>query len=108
MADFKYIKAKIRDSQQVLFQGEVDRISSFNEVGPFDIYPQHANFISIIKDKLTLYKDKQIVKEVTFEKAIMKVKKDEVKIFLGIETIDLDTDDQTTKPIPNTQKQASK
>jgi F0F1-type ATP synthase epsilon subunit len=86
----KLIHLKVRDAQTVIFEGEVDRISSFNEVGPFDIYPMHANFISIIHKKLTLYLNKEKVKEFDFELAVMKVKKDSVKIFVGIETISLD------------------
>lgn len=86
----KIIHLKIRDAQQVVFEGEVDRLSSFNEVGPFDIYPMHANFISIISKNISLYKDKKVIKEIEFEKAVMKVKRDFVKIFLGIETLDLE------------------
>lgn len=85
MSDKKLLKAKVRDTENILFEGEADRISSFNEVGPFDIYPMHANFISIINNKLTLYNKKKIIKEVTFEQAVLKVKKDEAHIYLGIE-----------------------
>ena len=83
----KVIKVIVRDTQNIVFQGEVERISSFNEVGRFDIYPEHANFISIIRQELTLYKNKQIIKTIKLEQAIMKVKKDVVHIFLGIETL---------------------
>jgi F0F1-type ATP synthase epsilon subunit len=89
MAKDKYLNARVRDAQKVIFEGQVDRISSFNEVGPFDIYPMHANFISIIQKGMTLYKDGKVIKEIEFEKAVMKVKKDTAKIFLGIETFDL-------------------
>lgn len=85
MSDKKLLKAKVRDTENILFEGETDRISSFNEVGPFDIYPMHANFISIINNKLTLYNKKKIIKELSFEQAVMKVKKDEAHIYLGIE-----------------------
>ena len=71
----------------IAFEGEADRITSFNEVGPFDIYPMHANFISIIQKEITVYLDHKILKELKFEKAVMKVKQDSVKIFLGIETL---------------------
>jgi F0F1-type ATP synthase epsilon subunit len=90
MSDANLLKAKVRDVKDLLFEGEVDRVSSFNEDGPFDIYPMHANFISIIQKGLTLYKDKQIVKDLKFDKAVLKVKQNTVKIFLGIETINLE------------------
>lgn len=83
----KPIQVKVRDTKNVIFEGEVDRISSFNEVGRFDVFPMHANFISIIQQELTLYKGHEKVKELKVEKAVMKVKADNVHIFLGIETL---------------------
>lgn len=85
MSDKKTLTIKIRDTENILFEGEIDRISSFNEVGPFDIYPMHANFISIINTKVTLYHKTEKVKELPFEQAVMKVKKDIAHIYLGVE-----------------------
>src|ERR1700722_6643441 len=93
MSDKKTIAIKVRDTENVLFEGEIDRISSFNEVGPFDIYPMHANFISIINTKITLYNKKEKVKEMTFEQAVMKVKKDIAHIYLGVEMFLIEDED---------------
>lgn len=90
MADKKF-KVKIRDTENILFEGEVERISSYNEVGPFDIYPMHANFISIIRQELILYDNHEKVKELKFEQAVMKVKQDSANIFLGIEVLFMDS-----------------
>lgn len=90
MTKGKLITIKVRDTQKIIFEGEVDRISSYNEVGPFDIYPMHANFISIINKILALYRNGEKIIDIKLEKAVMKVKKDVVKVFLGIETMDLD------------------
>jgi F0F1-type ATP synthase epsilon subunit len=84
------IKVKILDTKSIVFEGEVDRITSINEVGPFDIYPTHANFISIIKKKLTLYRKNKIFKEIKFAQAVLKVKRDLVNVYLGIEELILD------------------
>jgi F0F1-type ATP synthase epsilon subunit len=81
------IKLIVRDAENVIFNGEVDRISSFNEVGRFDIYPKHANFISIIRQQLTLYKNHKIFKDLKIEQAVLKVKNNNASIFLGIDTI---------------------
>src|SRR4029079_77847 len=81
----KPLKVKIRDTENVIFEGEADRITTLNEVGPFDVYPMHANFISIIRNQLALYNDHKIIKEMKFEQAIMKVRQDKAQIFLGIE-----------------------
>lgn len=90
MADKKF-KVKIRDTESIIFEGEVERISSYNEVGPFDIYPMHANFISIIRQELILYDNHEKVKELKFEQAVMKVKQDSANIFLGIEVLFMDS-----------------
>lgn len=89
MAD-TVIKIKVRDTQKILYEGDVERISSFNEMGPFDVYPSHANFISIIQKELALYHKKAKVKELKIEQAVLKVKQDVAHIFLGIETLAMD------------------
>lgn len=88
----KPIHVKIIDADSVLFEGEVDRISSYNEVGRFDIFPMHANFISILQKELTLFKGHEKVKELKIEQAILKIKQDTANIFLGIESLTLDED----------------
>jgi F0F1-type ATP synthase epsilon subunit len=93
------LKVTVQDTENIIFQGEVDRVTSYNEVGRFDVYPMHANFISIIKQGVDLYLHHQKVKELKLEQAVMKVKKDEVHIFLGIETLNLDDID----PLKNNQ-----
>ncbi len=96
MAD-KIISIKVRDTENILFEGEIDRISSFNEVGPFDIYPMHANFISIINTKITLYHKREKVKELTFEQAVMKVKKDIAHVYLGVEMFIIEDENDSAK-----------
>ncbi len=104
MSDAKLLNVRIRDTENILFEGEADRINSYNEIGPFDIYPMHANFISIIKKKLTIYLKKEVQKELTFEQAIMKVKKDVVHIYLGIEVFSIEEVDAMTTAAQATQK----
>lgn len=81
------IKLTVRDAENIIFNGDVDRISSFNEVGRFDIYSKHANFISIIRKQLTLYNDHKIIKDLKIEQAVLKIKSNTATIFLGIDTI---------------------
>ncbi len=85
MAEEKPLIVRIRDAKNVIFDGPVDRITTINEVGPLDIYPMHANFISIIRNGLSLFKDSKVIKEMKFEQAVMKVKQDRASVFLGIE-----------------------
>jgi len=87
MVSFKPIMVRVRDTNKMIFEGNVDRITSYNEVGQFDIYPMHANFISILKKGLMLYKDHQKLLDIKFEQAILKIKKDVVGIYVGIEEL---------------------
>lgn len=104
MSNQNIIKVKVRDTETIYFEGEVDRISSYNEVGPFDVYPTHANFISILLKELSLYQNKKKVKDLKIEQAIMKVKKDIVNIFLGIETYQFEEKDLNAPPTPQEEK----
>jgi len=92
----KTVKLTIQDTDNILFQGQADRITSYNEMGRFDIYPMHANFISIINKELAVYNNHQKIKELKFEQAVMKVKQDTVNIFLGIEVLLLDKEGLNT------------
>jgi hypothetical protein len=49
----------------------------------------HANFISMISKKITIFHNKQKVKELEIGQAILKVKKDVLHVFLGIELFTL-------------------
>lgn len=86
----KPMKVMVRTTEDIVYEGEVERISSYNEVGRFDIYPMHANFISILRQEIILYHNKQKVKELKIEQAVLKVKGDVVHIFLGIEALFVD------------------
>jgi F0F1-type ATP synthase epsilon subunit len=97
MSNKKLLKVKVRDSQETVFEGEVERVTSYNDVGTFDLYPMHANFISILKRKLVFYNRNEKIKELEIEQAVMKVKNDVVNIFLGIEEIDLDEESSNNK-----------
>lgn len=95
----KLFKLKVRDTQKIIFEGEVDRISSFNEVGPFDVYPMHANFISIIQKELSIFKNSEKIQEIKLEQAVLKVKQDIAKVFLGIEVISFDEGNSQSLPL---------
>jgi F0F1-type ATP synthase epsilon subunit len=107
MSDKKLIKAIIRDTENILFEGEVDRITAFNEVGQFDVYPMHANFISLLTQQVTLYHNNEKVKELKIEQAVLKVKADVAQIFLGIEAFMMDDIDPLQQQ-PSVAPQAAK
>jgi hypothetical protein len=80
------LQVEIRDPDKILFSGQANIVSSKNSIGPFDILPQHENFISL-SDKITIYLDKHQKQEIQNTSAIVKAKLNKVNIFLGISSL---------------------
>ena len=69
---------------QAGFQGGAAAVSSENKVGKFDILPEHTNFISLIFNKLTIdLLDKKKI-DYSFNRGVLEVSENLVKVFLGI------------------------
>lgn len=68
----------------VLFDSEVNSVSSTNNRGPFDVLRQHTQFISIVKDRITIRKLDNAIQEIPVDNAVMRVKDELVQVFLGI------------------------
>lgn len=84
------ILIEIKNSEAVIFSGEAKSLSSINEQGHFDILPFHANFFSIIKEKIIIIGgDNNRMEFPVKDNGIMKVVENKVSVFLGIETIEL-------------------
>lgn len=78
------LAVKIRNRQKIVFQGLVKAITSENNRGVFDVLPQHANFISIIKNKIILHQQSNRKQEILIKSAILKVWNNEAHIYLDI------------------------
>lgn len=76
---------KVVSREGVIYEGEAKSITSYNELGIFDVLAQHANFISLINTGLTIRDLKNITKEIKFDNALMKVSMNNVEIYVGIE-----------------------
>lgn len=87
MADPTFVtplKVLIMNSQSIMYDGEANSISSRNENGTFDILPFHINFISVIRDTITIFDTNGKKKEIPIDTGVIKVKENQVEIFLGI------------------------
>jgi F0F1-type ATP synthase epsilon subunit len=76
----------IRDPQNLVYKGIANSVSAINSKGLFDILGIHENFITIIKDKITVRTDHE-EKEFPVVQGILKVEENVVHIFLGTETL---------------------
>ncbi len=81
------LQVMVRGPEGILFQGAASAISSVNNSGPFDILPYHANFISLIRDRVQIIKPDKTVTTLPLQRGIIKNFENTVDIFLGIETV---------------------
>ena len=66
----------------VVWQENAAAVSSFNSQGLFDILPQHANFITIIKGRaITIHQSEGQPKVLHFQEAVLYVKENGVRIY---------------------------
>jgi F0F1-type ATP synthase epsilon subunit len=77
----------IKSPEGSLFEGYVDALSSINEFGRFDVLVEHENFICIIREYITLYEKKTVLKNIKIDSGVLKATENKINIFLGIDTL---------------------
>lgn len=77
----------VRNPERIVFEGEVEALSSINDKGPFDVLGNHGNFISIVKDRLIIYHKGGKKEDMKIEKGVLKVVANDVHVFLGLEAL---------------------
>ncbi|OGM15210.1 hypothetical protein A2V56_04290 [Candidatus Woesebacteria bacterium RBG_19FT_COMBO_42_9] len=75
---------KVRNRELLIFDGPVKSVTSFNDKGFFDVLPQHANFISLIRRLLAFRDTGDQKREIKFDSAIMRVYRENIDVYLGI------------------------
>jgi F0F1-type ATP synthase epsilon subunit len=84
MAKHPYMEVAVMAPEGVLFDGKAIALSAINETGKFDILPEHANFISMIKEKLMLRPDKKHVQEIKLDQGVLMCRNNKVNVFIGL------------------------
>jgi F0F1-type ATP synthase epsilon subunit len=69
--------------KEVFFEGKAVSVSSENPIGPFDVLPLHANFVTLIYKKLTIVTPRKEKIEYEFKKGVLEVRENKVTVFLG-------------------------
>ena len=84
MSESATLQLHMRNSQKVIYNGEINSLTSYNQKGIFDILPSHSNFISMIKDKIifTPSGGQKVTYPITT--AIMRVTSNKVSIFFQL------------------------
>ncbi|OGM04307.1 hypothetical protein A2715_02715 [Candidatus Woesebacteria bacterium RIFCSPHIGHO2_01_FULL_39_32] len=78
---------KVTSREGVIFEGNVESITSFNEEGKFDVLSQHANFISLITKGLEIIEKPKVRKNIPFDNALLRVRENNVEVYVGVEGI---------------------
>ncbi len=76
------LQVRVVSPHEELFSGEVLSVSSINSVGPFDILPEHAKFVTLVeKQSVVLRLPDGQKKEYKFNLAIIHVKDNQVNVY---------------------------
>jgi F0F1-type ATP synthase epsilon subunit len=81
------LNVEVRGRQGIVFSGDLIAVTGFNTVGVFDVLPGHANFISMITNKVILHKEDLGIDEINLDNGVIVVEDNEVKIFLGVSKV---------------------
>jgi F0F1-type ATP synthase epsilon subunit len=79
----KKLHVNIKDRGKIYFDGEANAITSYNDIGIFDVLPLHENFISLIKKKIIIH-DEINQREMKIESGLLKAVGDKISIYIGI------------------------
>lgn len=66
------------------YEGQAVSVSSENQIGPFDILPEHANFVSQVFNSLRIVTENSQEIRYQFSRGVMEVSENQVRIFLGV------------------------
>lgn len=78
------LHVKVWSPFRVYFDGEAHSLSGVNATGPFDILPQHSNFISLLNACELIVRASSGELRIRISGGVMQVHKDIVKVFLEV------------------------
>ncbi len=84
----KQLFLKVRSRDKVLFEGEVKSVTSYNDRGKFDVLDRHAQFISLIKDRLIVVTPDGKSTEIPgIVDGLMRVVENNINVYLGVKEV---------------------
>jgi F0F1-type ATP synthase epsilon subunit len=78
------MQVKIAAPYKVYFNGKAESVSAVNDTGPFDVLPEHHNFITLLSPCDVVVQMGGKKETIPINRGIMHVKKDRVLIFLDV------------------------
>lgn len=80
------LSVQVVHGDRILYEGEATSVSSRNDKGRFDILPQHANYIALIKDFVSIAKTQGKEQQIVMKTGILRAYENKVQIFLGFDS----------------------
>lgn len=78
------IHVKLYSPFRTYYDQEALSLSAVNKTGPFDILPQHHNFMTLLEAGEIIIRDSKSEKKVKISHAVLHVKNDKVTVFLDV------------------------
>jgi F0F1-type ATP synthase epsilon subunit len=76
------LNVKIVSPEQIVWEGRARSVSSVNPDGPFDVLPEHANFVTVIEKKpITIRTEDKKPVVFTFEQCVLYITSNKVSIY---------------------------
>lgn len=72
----------IRQKDGVVWEGNADSFSSTNQVGTFDVLPEHSHFVGLIEKYIIIRQDKN-EKKWDLDHGLVSIKDNLVEVYLG-------------------------
>lgn len=84
MAPSPQLAVTVLTSEGVQYNGAAVAVSSFNDQGPFSILPFHTNFISLIQQRLVVFRTRKDFETLSVDAGIVVCRENTVEIYLGV------------------------
>ncbi len=75
---------KVYSPFNVYIDQDADSISAVNNTGPFDILPQHHNFMTLLNPGDVVVRTANVEQKIHISRGVMHVKADSVIVFLDV------------------------
>ncbi|MEK7504217.1 MAG: hypothetical protein AAB550_01820 [Patescibacteria group bacterium] len=77
------LSVQVRDREGIKFDGQAEILSSVNGVGPFDVLSGHANFISLIRKRVTIVESGGKKTEFNLQSGVIHILKNKCLVFIN-------------------------
>lgn len=78
----KLIHTILRKKDGIVWEGDINSFSSFNEIGAFDVLPEHSHFVGLIEQYIVV-RQNESEKKWEIDRGLMSVVDGTIEVFLS-------------------------